>query len=96
MSHAFAGGRELPNADKLPAGVVMSRNITTDPEQGIGKWSDEQIKRSLVEGVRPDGTKLSHTMPFTWYANLAPADLDAIVVFLRTLPPTKTPPSAAN
>lgn len=96
MSHAFAGGRELPNADTLPAGVVISRNITSDPAQGIGKWSDEQIKRALVEGVRPDGTKLSHTMPYAWYANLAPADLDAIVAFLRTLPPIKTPASGAN
>jgi mono/diheme cytochrome c family protein len=96
MSHAFAGGRELPNGDQPPAGVVISRNITSDPDQGIGKWSDEQIKRALVEGVRPDGTKLSHTMPYTWYANLAPADLDAIVAFLRTVPPIKTPTPGAN
>jgi mono/diheme cytochrome c family protein len=96
MSHAFAGGRELPNADQPPTGVVISRNITTDPEQGIGKWSDEQIKRALVEGVRPDGTKLSHTMPYTWYANLAPADLDAVVAFLHTVPAIKTAASGAN
>ena len=96
MTHAFAGGRVLPNGDEPPSGVVVSRNITSDPEEGIGKWSDEQIKRALVEGVRPDGTKLSHTMPYTWYANLAPADLDAIVAFLRTLPPIKTPAPGAN
>ena len=60
MSHAFAGGRELPNADAPPTGLVISRNITSDPEQGIGKWSDEQIKRAACRGVRPDGTKLSH------------------------------------
>jgi hypothetical protein len=96
MSHAFAGGRELPNGDEPPSGVVISRNITTDPEQGIGQWSDEQIKRALVEGVRPDGTKLSHTMPYTWFAKLTPADLDAIVAFLRTLPPIKTPTPGGN
>jgi hypothetical protein len=86
----------LPDGDNPPAGVVLSRNITSDPEQGIGKWSDEQVKRALVEGVRPDGTKLSHTMPYVWYANLMPADLDAIVAFLRTLPPIETPASGAN
>lgn len=95
MTHAFAGGRNLPNLDKpnpgMPGSEVISRNITSDPEMGIGKWSDAQIRHAIVAGVRPDGTKLARTMPFDWYAKLVPADLDAIVVYLRTLPPIKTP-----
>lgn len=66
-------------------------NITSDPEHGIGNWSDAQIKRAITAGVRPDGTQLTHTMPFDWYAKIAPADLDAIVVYLRSLPPLKAP-----
>jgi len=29
-------------------------------------------------------------MPFEWYKRMAPADLDAIVAFLRTLKPPGT------
>jgi mono/diheme cytochrome c family protein len=88
MSRAYQGGRELPNFDQ-PGGLTVSRNITADPKEGIGKWSDQEIKRTIRTGVRPDGTRLSHTMPFDWYARVAPADLDAIVAFLRSLKPAK-------
>ena len=71
--------------------MVISRNITSDPVQGIGTWTDAQVKHAIVAGVRPDGTKLVRTMPFDWYARMTPADLNAVVLFLRTVPPVKTP-----
>jgi hypothetical protein len=37
MNLAFAGGREFPSFGQIPASV--SRNITPDPDDGIGKWS---------------------------------------------------------
>jgi mono/diheme cytochrome c family protein len=88
MSRAFAGGRDLPNFPNTSA-VVVSRNITPDPDHGIGKWSDAQIKRAIVAGIRPDGTKLVRVMPFDWYAKMTPADLDDIVAYLRSLQPMK-------
>ena len=88
MSRAFAGGRELPDFRK-PDAVTVSRNITSDPEDGIGKWSDAQIKRAIVDGIRPDGTRLAVTMPFAWYKRITPADLGAIVAFIRTIPPAR-------
>jgi hypothetical protein len=33
---------------------------------------------------------MTRTMPFDWYKGIAPADLDAIVAFLRTLKPAGT------
>jgi mono/diheme cytochrome c family protein len=87
MSRPFAGGRELPAG---PEKTIVSTNITPDPEAGIGKWSDDQIKLAITTGVRPNGTPLSRApMPFDWYANIAPADLDAIVAYLRSLKPMK-------
>ena len=71
---------------------VVSRNITSDPTAGIGKWSDAEIKRSITDGIRPDGRHLARTMPSHWYKGIAPADLDAIVTFLRTVKPLKTQP----
>jgi hypothetical protein len=41
--------------------------------------------------IRPDRTQLSRTRPCGWYAKLTPGDLDAIVAFLRTVPPIETP-----
>lgn len=88
MSRAFGGARDLPDLGK-PGALTVSRNITPDPENGIGKWSDVQIKRAITTGVRADGSKLTRTMPFDWYAKMTPQDLDAIVAYLRSLKPLK-------
>jgi mono/diheme cytochrome c family protein len=86
----YAGGRELADYGDVTK-TTVSRNITPDPEDGIGKWSDQEIKRAITAGIRPDGTLLTHTMPYEWYAKVAPADLDALIAYLRTLKPIKTP-----
>jgi mono/diheme cytochrome c family protein len=90
LSRLGAGGRELhaPGSDNVH---VISRNITPDPQDGIGKWSDADIKRAITTGVRPDGTKLLKTMAFDWYKNISPGDLDALVAYLRSMKPQKTP-----
>jgi mono/diheme cytochrome c family protein len=83
-----AGGREFPVFGQ-PGAMTVSRNITPDTEHGLGSWTDDQIKRAIIAGIRPDGAKLVRTMPFDWYAKIAPDDLDAIVAYLRSLPPAK-------
>jgi len=87
MDLAFAGGREFPAAAGI--GPSVSRNITSDPDQGLGKWSDNDIKNAITKAVRPDGTKLAGPMPYDWYGKITPADLDAIVAFMRTIKPVK-------
>jgi hypothetical protein len=42
---------------------VTAANITPDPETGIGKWSADEIKKTLVTGVRPNGVALAPPMP---------------------------------
>lgn len=88
MDRAYAGGRALPDLAN-PGAVTVSRNITSDPVDGIGGWTDAQIKRAIVAGVRSDGTRMTRTMPFDWYARMAPDDLDALVAYLRSLPPVE-------
>jgi mono/diheme cytochrome c family protein len=90
MSRAYGGGRELPDFGN-PGAQTVSRNVTPDLEDGIGKWSDDQIKQAIVAGTRPDGTKLARTMALDWYAKIAPADLDAVVAYLRSLQPVRSP-----
>ncbi|MBM3560004.1 MAG: cytochrome c [Alphaproteobacteria bacterium] len=74
-----AGGMQF----KGPWGVSVAPNITPT---GVGKWTDAQIKAAITRGVRPDASKLLPPMGIPYYANIAPADLDAIVAYLRTLP----------
>jgi len=78
-----AGGFEFPG----PWGVSVSRNITSSKTKGIGAWTDAQIKTAITTGVSKDGSHLKPPMGFHYYASLTPADLDAIVAWLRTLPP---------
>ena len=86
-----AGGRPfMPSFIKGPPESwkgAVSRNITSHAEQGLGRWSDAEIKRAITQGVSRDGRKLDLPMAFAWYAGIRDEDLDAIVAYLRTLPP---------
>ena len=83
---ALAGGLEFEHPGFFKA---YSTNITPDPETGIGKWTDAQIKVAIREGRRPDGTLIRPPMPFELDRRLAAAELDAIVAYLRTVPAVK-------
>jgi mono/diheme cytochrome c family protein len=85
FSKALSGGLTFDE----PPFKVTAANITPDPETGIGKWTDAQIKTLMRRGVRPDGTKVAPIMPTGFYEILTDKDLDAIVAYLRTLKPVK-------
>lgn len=80
-----AGGFQFEIGGK----TVLSRNITSDRETGIGAWTDEQIKRAITEGIDKDGKKLIPQMPYPYYKNLSAEDLDALVAHVRTWPAVK-------
>jgi Cytochrome c len=88
MKLAFAGGREF--GPVAQSGPTVSRNITADPEQGLGRWSDFDIKQAITKGIQPNGTKLAGPMPYDMFAKMTPDDLDAIVAFMRTIKPIKS------
>jgi mono/diheme cytochrome c family protein len=67
---------------------IIAPNITSDPETGIGKWSDDAIARAIREGIAVDGSTLFPAMPYEHFRDLSDEDLASIVVFLRSLPPT--------
>jgi mono/diheme cytochrome c family protein len=70
-------------------GSVIAPNVTSDPETGIGAWTDDEVARAIQEGVSRDGTALFPIMPYLTFAQLDPEDLASIVVYLRTLPPVR-------
>lgn len=67
--------------------AAVSANITSHPEAGLGSWTDAEIKRAITEGISRDGRELLPFMPYWLYKKMEPSDLDAIVAYLRTLPP---------
>src|SRR5258706_7135752 len=64
---------------------VKAANITPDLETGVGRWSDADIKRSLLTGVRPNGTQIAPIMPYGFYKVFTPADIDAVVAYLKSV-----------
>jgi hypothetical protein len=78
------GGYEL----KGPWGKVATPNITSHPTAGIGAWTDADIKRALIQAVARDGRPLKPPMARAdIFSRMTPTDLDALVAYLRTLPP---------
>ena len=87
-------GRALADQELAGGGVfdapvfhAVSPNITPDKETGIGNWTDEQIAAAITTGVRPDGRILAPIMPWRSFAKMTKSDVDALVAFLRSLPP---------
>jgi cytochrome c553 len=82
----FLGGHE-----DIP-GVYAASNITPDPETGIGRWSDADIVRAMAIGIRPDGMPVRGPMAdyvAEGSANLVPEDHEAMVAYLRQVPPVR-------
>jgi mono/diheme cytochrome c family protein len=79
----LAGGLEIREA----FGVAVTPNITPDPDTGLGRWSDREIIRAIREGTSRDGRTLGPPMPFHLYRKLSDRDVQAIVQYLRTVPP---------
>lgn len=75
-----AGGQEIPG----PWGLAVTANLTPT---GLADRTDDEIKQMITSGIRPDGSPMSPPMPYGYYAGMSEADLDAIVAYLRSLPP---------
>jgi mono/diheme cytochrome c family protein len=67
--------------------TTVSRDITPSKQYGLGNWSDAEIKHAITSGIRPDGTKMAPLMGFYYYRNLSDSDLNALVRWIRELPP---------
>lgn len=84
-----AGGLAL----ETPFGTVYSTNITPDPQSGIGRWSFAAFERAMRQGVHQDGRQLYPAFPYTAYAKLSDADMQALYGYLMAQPAVAaTPP----
>ena len=85
----FAGA-DMPS-DLDGVGKVWARNLTPDPETGLGRYSTEEIIAALRAGKRLDGKLMAPPMSLfiPHIAGMTDEDLDALVSFFKSLKPVK-------
>jgi mono/diheme cytochrome c family protein len=82
---AYAGSADGPEGELAP-------NITPDEATGIGTWSVADIVWFLQTGLKPDGDDVQGLMSVVinnGYKLVPEADLRALAVYLRSLPPIR-------
>jgi mono/diheme cytochrome c family protein len=82
-SMAYAGTEDGPEGE-------LAANITPDENTGIGSWSIADIVWLLQTGFDPDGDDVQGMMSEVienGYKHLTEADLRAIAVYIRSVPP---------
>ena len=79
----FAGGRRIDT----PYGGVYSSNLTPDPETGLGRWTAQDFWQAMHRGRSPNGRLLAPAFPYNHTSVISRQDSDAILAWLKTLPP---------
>lgn len=69
-----------------PWGTSVASNLTTH-DDGLAGYSDAQIADMITKGVGADGGPLMPPMPYGYLAKMTPEDLEAVILYLRSLPP---------
>ena len=82
---AYAGGKPL----QTPFGTIYSTNLTPDPETGIGRWSAEDFRRAMHEGVSRRGRHLYPAFPYDHFTRVTDEDVAAIYAFVMTRDPVR-------
>lgn len=67
-----------------PWGTSVSSNLTDHPD-GLTGYSDAEIA-GMIAGNRPNGDPLLPPMPYSYLAAMSESDMDAIVLYLRSIP----------
>ncbi len=69
-----------------PDGLFFSRNLTSDPATGLGRWSDDQVADAVRNGRSPTRTLNVVAMPWNLFHALSLEDALAIATYLKSLP----------
>lgn len=84
--HTSEGGEPYTGnyAMETGFGTLYSTNITPDPEDGIGTWSEAAFERAMLEGVDREGNHLFPAFPFDHFTKMTSDDISAIYAYLMT------------
>ena len=74
-------------AIRSPFGTFYAPNISPDPNDGIGKWTDADFVNALMSGVSPAGQHYFPAFPYTSYQHARREDVLDLFAYMNTLPP---------
>src|SRR5438552_12567688 len=78
----LGGGLALPS----PFGTFYVPNISPDPNDGIGRWSEADFVTAVTKGTSPDGRHYFPAFPYTSYQRMRIEDVRDLFAHLKTLP----------
>ncbi|WP_111414777.1 c-type cytochrome [Billgrantia lactosivorans] len=98
--HTVEGGQENAGgrAFETPFGTLYSTNLTPDEGTGIGQWSYAAFERAMRHGISRDGKHLYPAFPYTAFAKISDADMQALYAYLMAQPAVsaETPANALS
>ena len=79
----LGGGLAIPS----PFGTFYAPNISPDPADGIGRWSEAEFVTAVTKGVSPAGFHYFPAFPYTSYQHAKVDDIRDLFAYLKTLTP---------
>jgi mono/diheme cytochrome c family protein len=78
----LGGGLAIPS----PFGTFRVPNISPDPADGIGRWSERDFANAVLKGTSPEGTHYYPSFPYASYQRARLDDVRDLFAYLKTLP----------
>jgi len=79
----LGGGLAIPS----PFGTFYAPNISPDPVDGIGRWTEAEFVNAVTRGVSPAGVHYFPAFPYASYAHAKTEDIRDLFAYLKTLAP---------
>jgi mono/diheme cytochrome c family protein len=79
----LGGGLAIPS----PFGTFYAPNISPDPVDGIGRWTEAEFVGAVTQGISPAGFHYFPAFPYTSYGHTRVTDIRDLFAYLRTLAP---------
>jgi mono/diheme cytochrome c family protein len=70
-----------------PFGTFYAPNISSDPADGIGRWTESEFVGAVTKGISPAGFHYFPAFPYTSYQHARIADIRDLFAYLKTLAP---------
>lgn len=79
----LGGGLAIPS----PFGTFYAPNISPDPNDGVGRWSEAEFVTAVLRGTSPSGAHYYPAFPYTSYQRARIEDVRDLFAYLKTLTP---------
>lgn len=79
----LGGGLAIPS----PFGTFYAPNISPDPADGIGRWTEAEFVSAVLKGTSPAGAHYFPAFPYPSYGHAKIEDIRDLFAHLKTLAP---------